>query len=169
MDVAVIVCLFAVGQNTLAFIILPYLFTVHGCKKGKQWRPSKIETQEGFLLHVKTEQEIKPALERLDTKYLKLRQTGQPLPVIIGDNYNTVKCIVRINSVLYSVENCIKAIDICFKSCHVLNAKYSYQSEHVWFFLEKYAYGLETKWDKHFTSVSSLISDLDQIVDANEN
>lgn len=54
----------------------------------------------------------------------------------------------------------MKAIDVCFKAFHALNAEYPTEAEHVWMFIQTYIYGINTATDKHFVSVSKLISDL---------
>lgn len=54
----------------------------------------------------------------------------------------------------------MKAVELCFKVFHALNANYPYEAEAAWSFIQKSIFNIKTKFDKNFTSVNSLISDI---------
>lgn len=65
-----------------------------------------------------------------------------------------------INDIEYKITNFKLALDLCFKSYHVLNAKYPVQSEHLMLFLQLGLYKFKTKWDKEFICVTELLNDI---------
>ncbi|KAF2890614.1 hypothetical protein ILUMI_15559 [Ignelater luminosus] len=67
---------------------------------------------------------------------------------------------MSVDDVLYSVENPTKAIDVCFKIYHALNAKYPTAAEPSWLFLQKAIYKIFTSQDPKFSSVDILIADI---------
>lgn len=107
---------------------------------------------------------MEPALKQRKEKYEKLKITLQPLPIIIGRDLDNIEAsYVNVNNVLYNIDNPLKAVDICFKIYHVLNASYPVECEHVWLFLQKLVYAINTPYDKNFVSVNSFISDITNI------
>jgi hypothetical protein len=79
----------------------------------------------------------------------------------VGDLDNIQHCFVCIESVRYNVDTPLNAVDLCYKIYHTLNAEYPKESEPVWTFLQLYIYETKTKNDGRFTSVASLMSDID--------
>lgn len=74
-----------------------------------------------------------------------------------------IKCsYVFVDNVLYYFDSPLEAMDGCFKIAHALHAEYPDDCEPVWNLLQIYVYKITTKWDKSFTSVSSIISDLNK-------
>lgn len=67
---------------------------------------------------------------------------------------------VIIDDVLYDFQSPISAVDGCFKIFISLHAAYPEGSYPVWLFIQKYIYNIDTDWDKHFSSVDTLISEL---------
>lgn len=86
---------------------------------------------------------------------------NQPIPVIVGPLETISFALVIINNTRYSLPSALKAVDFCFKCYHALNALYPVESEHVWLFLQKYLYNIETPLDKDFITVNKLISDIE--------
>lgn len=120
--------------------------------------------QANFLLHVKTTDELDPALERRRHICEKRKETCQPVPVIVGDfSTGTLKSFVSCDNILYAVESPLKCIDICYKLYHCLNASYPAESQHTWHFVQKYVYDTTTSYDKTYVSVSELVTELNQI------
>jgi len=64
---------------------------------------------------------------------------------------------------MYKMENALKAVDILYKIFQVLNVKYPPACEQVSLFIQTYAYGRITKWDKNDKSVMNLIDQLKRI------
>ena len=63
----------------------------------------------------------------------------QPYVIIVGETLDRIEDpFVNINKTLYSMESSFRAIDICYKVFHVLNAKYPPGSEQIWLLLQQY-------------------------------
>lgn len=140
--------------------MVPPLVTSTRVKKNKKWKPSKSEVQDAFLLQLNTIDELEASLERQRTKCLQNGDTLQPLPIIIGNNFDTLKCLIAIDSYIFETESVLNCIDICFKLYHSLNANYPTESQHIWCFMQKYIYDLKDTCNKDYVCVNSLISDL---------
>lgn len=67
-----------------------------------------------------------------------------------------------INNITYEMPTISKAVEACLKAIFVLNAEYPKESRHVWQFVQTVLFELKTKYDKSFTAVNTLISDLDR-------
>lgn len=151
----------------LCLICLPYLFAKTVLIRPKsnkkvQWRPSKLEVQQAFIVHLKTAEEVQPFLERRSKKYSDLQETCQPVVIIIGETLREYEVLLSINNFIYKPGNLLKTLDVIFKIFHVLQLKYPAECEHVWNFIQKTVYNMKTDWDKTFVVVEQLISDLDQ-------
>lgn len=96
-------------------------------------------------------------------------RTAQPIPVIVGNFQNIIASYVCFDDVRYRLENPIRCVDTCFKIIHALNASYPFEVEPCWTFLQKYIYQINTKSDKNYVSVATLMSDLNSIHNFNEN
>lgn len=90
--------------------------------------------------------------------------TTQPLPVIIGELDKITGCYICVNEIRYKVESPLKAVDVCFKIFHALNAEYPKECDSTWMFIQEYMYGITTKFDRKYVAVSSLISDIELIL-----
>jgi len=98
---------------------------------------------------------IKKRKEKLN--HFKL--TLQPQAVIIGSSETDVKHnIVTVDKIHYEVETPLRAVDIAFKCIRSLHAEYHYKEcEQVHLFLQTGIYGVNTKYNKKFSAVSTLI------------
>ncbi|XP_034245702.1 uncharacterized protein LOC117647840, partial [Thrips palmi] len=128
-------------------LALPYLFQVSTCaKKGKnkQWRPSRYEVGEALLLHVKTIGDIEPTLlNRLKEKYEPFNLSLGHQAIVVGPDVDSIQqSYIRVNNILYKVDNARKALDITFKIFHSLDGKYHTEAEREWLFLERAVYGI---------------------------
>ncbi|XP_016663981.2 uncharacterized protein LOC107885069, partial [Acyrthosiphon pisum] len=56
-------------------------------------------------------------------------------------------------------ETPLKAVDICFKSFFALNLSYPTECDHVWEFVQKFFYDINTNHDKQYQSVDNTIND----------
>jgi len=85
----------------------------------------------------------------------------QPYMIFVetGDG-QVISFYVVINKYFYKVESALKAVDICFKSFFSFHLNYTPECEQIWIFIQKYMYDIETKFDKNFQSVNSMINDL---------
>lgn len=100
---------------------------------------------------------------RLADKYEPFGLTLSPQAVVVGDTVDSIsKSYVRVNTMLYEVENALKAFDITFKIMHVLDCKYPKESEREWYFLEKCVYRINLqKKNPLNSSISSVCSDFE--------
>lgn len=102
-------------------------------------------------------------LNRKREKALALGLQVQPCVIIVGSDYENIESFfVSINQLLYPVENIIKAIDICYKVIHVLQAKYPPESEQIWMFIQKVIYNMKTPYDKIMFKVEMLVEEINK-------
>ncbi|KAJ1519077.1 hypothetical protein ONE63_011319 [Megalurothrips usitatus] len=134
------------GKKIRVIQALPYLFPVITCaKKGKkQWRPSRQESAEALMLHVKCIGDINISLaSRAKDKYEPYGLSLGAQAIVVDPDLDTISnSFVRINSTMYEVENPLKALDITFKAIHALDCKYHKESVREWLILEKAVYHL---------------------------
>jgi hypothetical protein len=90
----------------------------------------------------------------------KYKLPFQPIIIAVGPPEQLHGSYVVINSVKYSFNSLLAAVDFCFKSFYALNAKYSVDTEMIWIFIEKAVYGLGGSSRKQFVSVNCLLSNL---------
>ncbi|XP_053607240.1 uncharacterized protein LOC128673433 isoform X3 [Plodia interpunctella] len=154
------------STDLVAFMTIPFLMntnTIVKSKKckGQQWRPSKQEVLDAFITHVKTAAEIDECITRRREKLQKIGINLQPFIIVVGPSPKEIfDRYVILNNVRYEVTTVLDAVDACFKIIFVLNAKYPSESKHVWQFIQKAMFKLDTKYDKVFTTVNTLITDL---------
>jgi len=80
--------------------------------------------------------------------------TSQALAVIVGtDISKPEQCYVVVDKHIYNIACPVKCIDLCFKTTFALHLKYSAESENVWLFLQKYIYGISTRFDKKTSAI----------------
>lgn len=84
----------------------------------------------------------------------------QPIVITIGETLDEITVsYVLIEDILYKFKTIFEAVDICFKIIHGLKMRYPDQSKHVWIFLQKVIFNIETK-EQEYISINALISDL---------
>ncbi|XP_067212552.1 uncharacterized protein [Linepithema humile] len=143
------------GTKVAIISLMPHLFPVITIKKGKprDWRPSREECEEAFLLHVKTITDLDARLEERTKKLRSFGVTSQPITVIVGPSFDEIhQCFVVINNLRYEVETPLKGIDLVFKICTALNIEYPLEIRQLFMFLQRAVYNFETLWDKHKNS-----------------
>lgn len=83
----------------------------------------------------------------------------QPVVVVVGDIAAPSASYVVVDETVWKLSSPLKAVDICFKTFHVLHA--SYPAETLsWFLLQRLVYDVTTIWDVKSAAVSALLSDL---------
>ncbi|KYN18886.1 hypothetical protein ALC57_08792, partial [Trachymyrmex cornetzi] len=92
-------------------------------KEIKEWRPSKIEMQEGFLLHVKIIGDLQVQLDLREKKLAQYSCPLQPLVAIVGPKLEEINqnFVVLGARKYFEVNTPLKAIDVCFKIFHALH------------------------------------------------
>ena len=96
-------------------------------------------------------------------KYSKIGIQVQPFIIVVGPSLSEITGFyVNVEETRYRFESILAAVDLCFKSFHVLHVEYPKASEQVWFFLQKVVYNIKTKWDKSISSVATLVAAVKQ-------
>lgn len=135
----------------------------------RQFRPSKLESLQGFITHIKSPTELEASITLRREKMVRLGYSVQPYIIIIGASIAEIHTIfIIVNDVKYSPMSYVSynstsimhAVDTCFKILFALNAEYPIESANVWHFIQKALYKLTTKYDKVYTAVNALMSDL---------
>lgn len=86
--------------------------------------------------------------------------TVQPILAIVGEIKSISAVYVIVDDVQYKIETPLKGLDVTFKAYHALCAKYPVEAEHVWSFVQKMIYDINTEYDSKYVSVNTLMSDL---------
>ena len=68
--------------------------------------------------------------------------------------------MVIVDNTIYKLHSITAAVDCCFKIFLTLNAEYPVESTGIWYFIQKGFYQIKTPWDKNYTTVSALLSDI---------
>lgn len=151
-------------SNIAVLLSLPFLIGVplaRGKKSKLQWRPSKQEIRDGFITHVRSNAEVQEIITRRREKLAELGHTLQPFIIIVGPTIKEISSYLAVvDNIFYSLNSIAASVDCCFKIAITLNAEYSVECETVWYFIQKGFYNLKTPFDKHFTAVSTFLSDV---------
>lgn len=78
----------------------------------------------------------------------KFNLPSLPFVIVEGPNYSNInKVYVSFQNCFYILPTVLKAIDVCFALFQVLILKYPVECEHIWLFLQRAVYGLESDYD----------------------
>lgn len=93
-----------------------------------------------FFFFLKATNDIQTAIER---KSAEMGLTVQPFITFVSESLRHVpNCYVSIDKILYNIASPLKAVDVCFKSIHALNASYAPESTRIWMMLQKGVYNI---------------------------
>lgn len=105
--------------------------------------------------------DIKATVDRKKSKMCDMGLTVQPFTIFVSESLrHTPHCYISISDILYTVSSPLKALDICFKAIHALNASYAPECAEIWMLLQWGVYNIFTKFDKQIPSVNAIISSL---------
>lgn len=125
------------------------------------WRVSQAEIRDSFLTHLQSAAEIEAIAQKRRDKCAQSSVTPQPFVVVVGASLETISSIfVVVDRIHYKHDSVLAALDTCFKLFFVLQARYPEESAPVWTLIQRGFYQLQTKWDKVYTSVNCVMSDL---------
>jgi hypothetical protein len=125
------------------------------------WKPTKQDAVDGILTVVHSSADLRNAVERKEAVYEKYGLSFQPLTFIVVDKtLKSCSSYVVINNCYYNFDSPIVALDFCFKSFHVLNAKYPAESKVAWNFIQTQLFKLKTDSDENFLVVQQLVQDI---------
>ncbi|KAF0711040.1 Uncharacterized protein FWK35_00029126 [Aphis craccivora] len=117
--------------------------------------------RDGFITKISSDAEIQETITRRREKLSSLGHTLQPFIIIVGPSYNSIQnYLVIVDNTIYKLHSITAAVDCCFKIFLTLNAEYPVESTGIWSFIQKGFYQIKTPWDKNYTTVSALLSDL---------
>lgn len=156
-----IILFFLDSKVAIQLFLLPALVPPRGRKKinnKKPWKPSISESRDSLMIHVRLPGAIEKAKEsRVDIMFKK-GLTVQPYILVIGPNLsNILNVLVIINNEEYKCDSVIDAIDFCFKAYQVLDAKYSYESQHIWYLIQWLVYKYHVKQDPQFPYLNEFL------------
>lgn len=97
--------------------------------------------------------------EKIRKDHTTNQLTLKPRICIIGSKLETA--VVRTVSQKYTFNDPVQALECCFKIFLSLNTKYPRDSDHVWEFIQKKLFMVNTSFDKNYTSVETFISTID--------
>ncbi|XP_051167781.1 uncharacterized protein LOC127285689 [Leptopilina boulardi] len=145
------------GDNLKAILqlkALPHLVPPNGRLKIKEagrfkhWKPSTAEAVESLIIHTKIAGDITKARQEREDVMRRKGLILQHFIFVVGETLENARdFFVAIDNFLYSVTSALQAIDICFKSFHVLRAKYPCASDHIWYIIQRFLYKFETPYD----------------------
>ncbi|CAG9764339.1 unnamed protein product [Ceutorhynchus assimilis] len=127
-------------------------------KNKKQWKPSIAETRDAICVHANTPEDV-DELKNLRVDIMSEKGlTVQPYIILIGPNLgNITSSLVIINEIQYKCNTVLEALDFCFKAYQVLEAKYPFEAEHLWYLIQWSIYNYETKNDITFPFLNEFL------------
>lgn len=111
-----------------------------------------------MLLHVLSPGDIEQAKKKkVNSMYCK-GLTVQPYLIIVGPNLNNIsQTLVIIDQNTYQCNSVLEALDFCFKSYIVLDAKYPFQSQHLWYLIQWIIYKYKASTDPKILFINDLL------------
>lgn len=89
-----------------------------------------------------------PDIEEYITMYQSENVPIQTFILICGTLYKLKKNYCIFDCIKYKLFSITSAIIVCFTIFHIFNLEYPIESSIVWFFIQKYLFTLNTKYDK---------------------
>ncbi|KAB0803155.1 hypothetical protein PPYR_00125 [Photinus pyralis] len=149
------------SRRAIQLYLLASLVPPKGRTKVKKlhWKPSITEAREGVFVHVLTPGDIEQAKkQKINSMYSK-GLTVQPYFIIIGPSLNNIsQTLVIINQNTYQCNSILEALDFCFKSYIVLDAKYPFQSQHLWYLIQWIVYKYRAATDPKILFINDLVN-----------
>lgn len=98
--------------------------------------------------------------KRINTMF-QMNLTIQPYIIVVGPTLTEISpFFVSVDKVLYNVSSAFEAIDVCFKTFHVMNATYPSASDHIWLLIQRELYKFTTPYDKVSSYVLEILNTL---------
>lgn len=80
-------------------------------------------------------------------------------PLIVGVGIDDIKeFFVICGEIKYKCKSIVAALTTCFQLHIVFRTAYSIEAVHIWTFIQKYFFAIDTKIDMTLTNVNSLLS-----------
>ncbi|KAJ1526414.1 hypothetical protein ONE63_009548 [Megalurothrips usitatus] len=144
------------AKHLVVLLSLCYLDNVVTATRTKRdntvlsWRPPQPEIQEGFITHVETPGRADSFISKRYEKFASWGLPVQPFVVVCGPSVEEIDdCFVVLSKTVKfnGIQSVRRALDICFKIIHAVNAEYSCESYRLWMLIQKRLYKLDTKAD----------------------
>lgn len=127
--------------------------------KKLHWKPSVIEARDGMILHVSCAGDIDGAKDNHVSSMYSKGLTVQPYIIIVGSTLSNIsQALVVINNCTYPCISVLEALDFCFKAYIVLDAKYPFQSQHIWYLIQWQVYGYYAPTDPKIPFINDLMT-----------
>ncbi|XP_046398617.1 uncharacterized protein LOC124165308 [Ischnura elegans] len=153
-------------RTSLALLNFSRVFPSINAKKQtkyvKEWRPSKMEAQEAFVLHVENTEELETKLELRKDRLMKFGCQLPPVAAVVGPCWKEIqRSFSIIGPKFFEVETPLKAVDITFKAFHALNTQYPTEASQIWQFIQRAVFEIprDPKCEPYFSSVETLLQD----------
>ncbi|XP_031328278.1 uncharacterized protein LOC116159563 [Photinus pyralis] len=149
-------------KSYTALLLLSALIpcTTRLVKKKKQWKPNCDDAINGIIIKVENIGDIDAAIRQRKQEHEKSGLPVQPYMIVEIEGLDVKQIVCIINGNLYLVPSIKKGIDTCFKFTMVLNLKYTAESEHLWYFIQRAIYNIETKYDHKIPAIISIVNQL---------
>lgn len=150
----------------LAGILVPgtRIYKYDPIKKSKKLYKTSIgDSQNKFIQHCYTINELDNAIEKFGEDCQKTKTTVQPTIFLVGELHQVKYFYVYFNNIKYEAPTFIKCLDICFKCFMVLNFEYPPETRLIWLFIQNYIYDINLKNDPKNAGVCTLISEIKKL------
>jgi hypothetical protein len=119
-----------------------------------------------FFLYFQPGLDLEAHLQRKQESVRKMGLTLQPHVVVLCEDMeklgsvggDVVYAVIQSN-LYFQVPTVMSAIDICIKSCFVLNLAYSHGAKSSWLFLQRAVYDINTAHDENTSRVLQLLAE----------
>lgn len=88
----------------------------------------------------------------------------QPFILIVGTIFHQKEILVYFDSIIYKVHSILRAVEVCYKIFHLFNLEYPLESITVWLFIQKYFFNFSSKYDKPYSKLSQIMSELNIVI-----
>lgn len=126
---------------------------LHPVRINRNHKPTILDAQEDFLIHIKTINDLMPTI-------VSLTGNIQPKIIAVGpDLQNLSEFYTYCDGVRYKSTHFARSLDVIIKLSYVFNIKYSEKSKLAWIFLEQYFFKLKSE---EFSVVTNLVNKVKQ-------
>ncbi|XP_033231150.1 uncharacterized protein LOC117182197 [Belonocnema kinseyi] len=117
--------------------------------KGKAWRASRADIQQGCMLHIKVMSDFEKEIEKINALATEKGFSVQPFPLVVGMTLKDINSsYVVIDGQPILVESPLRALEVAFKCYFALHCEYPIQSQRQWTVLQKTLFGVHVPYDR---------------------
>ncbi|KAK3925506.1 Benzoyl-CoA reductase subunit D, partial [Frankliniella fusca] len=138
-------------ENFVSLILeVPKLFKVktiskssEAAKKSTCMRPSQLEINRGFCIHVNTISEVNEALAERKKLLEKYKFPNQPVPIFLGPIQTLQQYFIAFEDYRWEVDGPMQAFFGAFSVIFGLDSTYPAEAKHLWIFLQHTLFKIE--------------------------